>query len=68
MMTDLSVAVVTVAHVPRALRAPLAKATLTTVKTTTVRTERPALMGSTTTPVFVHPTTQVRPYRYVGLQ
>lgn len=61
MMTDLSVYVVAVAHVPRALRAPLAKPTLTTVKTTTARTERPASMGSTTTPVFVHHTTQVRP-------
>lgn len=64
MMTELSVHLVAVAHVPRALRAPLAKPTLTTVKTTTARTERPASMGSTTTPVFVRHTTQVCPHRY----
>ncbi len=51
--------VVAVAHVHWALRAQLAKPTLTTAKTTTVRTEQPASTESTTTLVFVPPTTQV---------
>lgn len=51
--------VVAVAHVHWALRALLAKPTLTTAMTTTVRTEQPAWMESTTTLVFVPPTTQV---------
>lgn len=58
--------VVAVAHVHWALRAPLAKETLTTVKTTTVRTEQPASMESTTTLVFVPPTTQVSLYNTAG--
>lgn len=56
----------TVAPVHWALRAPLAKSTLTTVKTTTVKTEQPALMESTTTLVFVPPTTQVSEYNTTG--
>lgn len=55
----MSMYVFAVARVHWALRAALAKATLMTAKTTTVRTERPASMESTTTLVFVPPTTQV---------
>ena len=51
-----------VAHVHWALRAPRAKPTSTTAKTMTVRTEPPVSMESTTTLVFVPPTTQVSPY------
>lgn len=54
-----SVCVITVAHVHWALRARLAKSTQTTAKTTTARMEPPASMESTTTLVFVPPTTQV---------
>lgn len=49
----------TAVHVHWALRAPLAKPTLTTAKTTTVRMEQPASMESTTTLAFVPPITQV---------
>lgn len=49
----------TVAHVLWASRAPYAKPTLTTVKTTTVRMERPASTESTTTLAFVPHITQV---------
>lgn len=59
---DECVFVTTVARVHWALRARLAKATVTTAKTTTARMEPPALMESTTTLVFVPPTTQVSAY------
>lgn len=49
----------TVAHVHWALRARLAKPISMTAMTTTARTEQPASTVSTTTPVFVPPTTQV---------
>lgn len=57
---DMSVCVFfLVVHVHWALRARLAKSTLMTAKTTTVRTGQPASMESTTTLAFVPPTTQV---------
>ena len=56
----MSAYVVTAARVHWALRAPPAKSTWTNAKTTTVRTAQPASMESTTIPVFVPPTTQVR--------
>lgn len=51
---------VTAVSVPWASRAQHVKPTLTTAKTTTVRMEPPAWTESTTTPVFVPPTTLVR--------